>query len=202
MRQQTQGARKNIVSSHPAGEISHLLLRWNGGDGGSLNELIPLVEQELRCIARRHMLRERPGHTLQATALVNEAYLKLVDQTRATWKNRAQFFHVASTIMRRILVDHARALQSGKRGSGTDHLPLDELIFTPAKSAALVRLDDALEVFAQIDPRKARVVELRYFGGLSVEETAEALDVHPNTVVRDWSLAKAWLARQMNTDAI
>jgi RNA polymerase sigma-70 factor, ECF subfamily len=189
------------VSSHPVGEITHVLLRWNGGEGGSLNELIPLVEQELRRIARRHMLRERPGHTLQATALVNEAYLKLVDQSRATWKNRAQFFNMASTMMRRILVDHARALQSGKRGSGADHLPLDELIFTPVKSAALVRLDDALEALAQIDPRKARVVELRYFGGLSVEETAEALDVHPNTVVRDWSLAKAWLARQMNTDA-
>jgi RNA polymerase sigma-70 factor, ECF subfamily len=189
------------VSSHPAGEITHLLLRWNGGDGGSLNELIPLVEQELRRIARRHMLRERPGHTLQATALVNEAYLKLVDQTRATWKNRAQFFHVASVIMRRILVDYARALQTGKRGAATEHPPLDELILTPTKSAALVRLDDALQALAKIDPRKARVVELRYFGGLSVEETAEALAVHPNTVVRDWNLAKAWLSREMNTDA-
>lgn len=200
MAQQTQGAREKIVSSHPAGEITHLLFRWNSGDGGSLNELIPLVEQELRCIARRHMLRERRGHTLQATALVNEAYLRLVDQSRATWKNRAQFFNVASTIMRRILVDHARALQCGKRGSGEDRLPLDELILSPAKSAALIRLDDALEALAQIDPRKARVVELRYFGGLSVEETAEALDVHPNTVVRDWSLAKAWLARECSLE--
>jgi RNA polymerase sigma-70 factor (ECF subfamily) len=147
------------------------------------------------------MLRERPGHTLQPTALVNEAYLRLVDQSHATWKSRAQFFNVASTIMRRILVDHARALQSGKRGSGADRLPLDELILSPAKSAALVRLDDALQALAQLDPRKARIVEMRYFGGLSVEETAEALDVHPNTVVRDWSLAKAWLAREMNADA-
>jgi RNA polymerase sigma-70 factor, ECF subfamily len=201
MGQQTQGARKKIVSCYPAGEITHLLLRWNGGDGGSLNQLIPLVEHELRRIARRHMLRERPGHTLQATALVNEAYLKLIDQTRATWKNRAQFFHVASAIMRRILVDHARALQRGKRGSGADYLPLDGLILTPVKSAALIRLDDALQALTQIDPRKARVVELRYFGGLSVEETAEALAVHPNTVVRDWGLAKAWLAREMNTNA-
>ncbi len=201
MGQQTQGARIDLVNSHPAGEITHLLLRWNGGDGGSLNELIPLVEQELRRIARLHMLRERPVHTLQATALVNEAYLKLVDQSRATWRNRAQFFNMASTIMRRILVDHARALQTGKRGSGAERLPLDEFILSPAKSAALVRLDNALEALAKIDPRKARIVELRYFGGLSVEETAEALDVHPNTVVRDWNLAKAWLAREMNTDA-
>lgn len=189
------------MSFHPAGEITHLLLRWNGGDGESLNELIPLVERELRRIARRHMRQEKPGHTLQTTALVNEAYLKLVDQTRATWKNRAQFFGVASAMMRRILVDHARALQRGKRGSGAGYLPLDELIFTPAKSAALVRLDDALRVLAQIDERKARVVELRYFGGLSVEETAEVLAVHPNTVVRDWGLAKAWLAREIRGEA-
>jgi RNA polymerase sigma factor (TIGR02999 family) len=189
------------VSSYPAGEITHLLLRWNGGDGESLNELIPLVERELRRIARRHMRQEKPGHTLQTTALVNEAYLKLVDQTRATWKNRAQFFGVASAMMRRILVDHARALQRGKRGSGAGYLPLDELIFTPAKSAALVRLNDALRVLAQIDERKARVVELRYFGGLSVEETAEVLAVHPNTVVRDWGLAKAWLAREIRGEA-
>lgn len=189
------------MSFHPAGEITLLLLRWNGGDGESLNELIPLVERELRRIARRHMRQEKPGHTLQTTALVNEAYLKLVDQTRATWKNRAQFFGVASAMMRRILVDHARALQRGKRGSGAGYLPLDELIFTPAKSAALVRLDDALRVLAQIDERKARVVELRYFGGLSVEETAEVLAVHPNTVVRDWGLAKAWLAREIRGEA-
>lgn len=189
------------MSFHPAGEITLLLLRWNGGDGESLNELIPLVERELRRIARRHMRQEKPGHTLQTTALVNEAYLKLVDQTRATWKNRAQFFGVASAMMRRILVDHARALQRGKRGSGAGYLPLDELIFTPAKSAALVRLNDALCVLAQIDERKARVVELRYFGGLSVEETAEVLAVHPNTVVRDWGLAKAWLAREIRGEA-
>jgi RNA polymerase sigma factor (TIGR02999 family) len=189
------------VSSRPAGEITHLLLRWNGGDGESLNELIPLVERELRRIAARQMRHERPGHTLQTTALVNEVYLKLVDQTRATWKNRAQFFGVASAIMRRILVDHARALQSGKRGAGGSHLPLDDFIFTPAKSAALVRLDDALVALAQIAARKARVVELRYFGGLSVEETAEVLAVHPNTVVRDWGLAKAWLAREIRGGA-
>jgi RNA polymerase sigma factor (TIGR02999 family) len=189
------------VSSQSAGEITHLLLRWKGGDGKSLNELIPLVERELRRIARRHMRQERPGHTLQTTALVNEAYLKLVDQTRATWKNRVHFFGVASAMMRRILVDHARALRSGKRGSGASHLPLDGFVFTPAKSAALVRLDDALQALAQIDARKARVVELRYFGGLSVEEVAEVLAVHPNTVVRDWRLAKAWLAREIQGEA-
>ena len=189
------------MRSQSAGEITHLLLRWNGGDGKSLNELIPLVERELRRIARRHMRQERPGHTLQTTALVNEAYLKLVDQTRANWKNRVHFFGVASAMMRRILVDHARALRSGKRGSAEGHLPLGEFVFTPAKSAALVRLDDALQALAQIDARKARVVELRYFGGLSVEEVAEVLAVHSNTVVRDWRLAKAWLAREIQGEA-
>jgi RNA polymerase sigma-70 factor (ECF subfamily) len=185
------------VGSNVPGPITQLLQRWNAGEQDCLNELIPLVEGELRRIARRHMRKEAPGHTLQTTALVNEAYLKLVDQSRATWKNRAQFFGVAVGMMRRILVDHARGLQRGKRGSGADHLPLNELIFTPAKSAALISLDDALEDLARVDPRKARVVELRYFGGLSVEETAEVLAVHPNTVIRDWGLAKAWLAREL-----
>jgi RNA polymerase sigma factor (TIGR02999 family) len=188
------------VGPNGAGEITELLLRWNAGEHACLNQLIPLAEQELRRIARRHMRNETPGHTLQTTALVNEAYLKLVNQTRATWKNRAQFFGVAAGMMRRILVDHARGLQRGKRGSGAEHLPLNELIFTKAKSAALVALDDALQDLARIDPRKARVVELRYFGGLSVEEAAEVLAVHPNTIVRDWGLAKAWLTRELRRD--
>lgn len=160
--------------------------------------LIPLVEHELRRIAHRHMARERLGHTLQTTALVNEAWLKLVDQSRANWLNRAQFLGVAAGLMRRILVDHARAGSRGKRGDGVLHLPLNEaLVFSNQKSAALVALDDALEDFARIDQRKARVVELRFFGGLSVDEIAEVLKVHPNTVIRDWSLARAWLKREL-----
>jgi RNA polymerase sigma factor (TIGR02999 family) len=182
------------------GEITQLLLRWNAGEQDCLNQLMALAEQELRRIASRHMRQEGLGHTLQTTALVNEAYLKLVDQSRATWKNRAQFFGVAAGLMRRILVDHARGLQRAKRGAGAAHLPLDELIFTPAKSASLIALDDALADLTRHDPRKARIVELRYFGGLSVEETAEVIGVHPNTVIRDWALAKAWLARQMNRE--
>jgi RNA polymerase sigma-70 factor, ECF subfamily len=180
------------------GPITQLLLRWNAGEESCLDELIPLLEVELRRIAHRQMRREREGHTLQTTALVNEAYLKLVDQSRANWRNRAQFLGVASELMRRILVDHARGLCRTKRGGPAGYLPMDEdFIFSPAKSAALVALDDALQDLAKLDPRKARVVELRYFGGLSVEEAAEALQVHPNTIIRDWSLARAWLKREL-----
>jgi len=160
---------------------------------------MPLVEEELRRIARRQLRKERTGQTLQTTALVNEAYLKLVDQSRANWQNRAQFLGVASEIMRRILVDRARGLCRAKRGGGAEELPIDEaLVFDQRKSAAVVALDDALGDLAKLDPRKARVVELRFFGGLSVEESAEALRVHPNTVIRDWSLAKAWLKRELS----
>jgi RNA polymerase sigma-70 factor, ECF subfamily len=188
------------VDRSQEGQITELLVRWKAGEQDCLNELIPLAEPELRRIARRYMRHENPDHTLQTTALVNEAYLKLVDQSRASWQNRTQFFGVAAAIMRRILVDYARTGQRAKRGAGAGHLPLDEFIFTPAKSDELVALDDALGDLARIDPRKARVVELRYFGGLSVEETAEVLGVHPNTVVRDWSLAKAWLARELKPE--
>lgn len=160
---------------------------------------MPLVEQELRVIARRHLRRERTGHTLQTTALVNEAYLKLVDQSRVNWQNRAQFLGVASGLMRRILVDRARRISRAKRGERTDHLPIDEALnFRQEKSAALVALDDALHDLARLDARKAQVVELRFFGGMSVEEAAEVLRVHPNTIVRDWTLAKAWLKRELS----
>jgi RNA polymerase sigma-70 factor (ECF subfamily) len=190
------------MGSDTAGPITQLLLRWNSGEESCLDELIPLLEHELRLIAHRQMRKEREGHTLQTTALVNEAYLKLVDQSRANWQNRAQFLGVASGHMRRILVDHARGLCRAKRGGVAGHLPLDEdLVFSPAKSAALVALDDALEELARLDPRKAKVVELRYFGGLSVEEAAEALGVHPNTIIRDWSLARAWLKRELAHEA-
>lgn len=156
------------------------------------------MEGELRRIAHRYMRKERTGHTLQTTALVNEAYLKLVDHAQVDWQSRAQFLGVAARLMRHILVDHARERRRGKRGGGVAYLPLDKaLIFSPAKSAALVALEDALTSLAGFDPRKAQIVELRYFGGLSVEETAEVLGVHPNIVIRDWSLAKVWLTREL-----
>ena len=175
-----------------------MLLRLGAGEAGWLDELVSLVEPELRRIAHRLMRGERRGHTLQTTALVNEAYLKLVDQSRAICQSRAHFVGVAATLMRRILVDHARGLQRNKRGGAAEHLLLDEgLAFSPAKSAALIALDDALEDLAKMDPRKAQVVDLRYFGGLSVEEAAEVLYVHPNTVIRDWDLARKWLKREL-----
>ncbi len=186
------------MDSTAAEQVTQLLLRWSAGERECLDELTPLMEKELRRIAHRHMARERPGHTLQTTALVNEAWLKLVDQSRANWHNRAHFLAVAAGLMRHILVDRARAVCRGKRGGGAVHLPLDEgLVFSSEKSAALVALDEALKDFTRIDPRKAQVVELRYFGGLSVEETAEALNVHPNTVIRDWGLARAWLKHEL-----
>jgi RNA polymerase sigma-70 factor, ECF subfamily len=179
--------------------VTELLVRWRAGEKQCLNELMPMVEGELRRIAHRYMRAERHGHTLQTTALVNEAYLKLVGQAPLDWQNRAQFLGLAASMMRYILVDHAREVCRGKRGGGARPLPLDEgLVFSPAKSAALVALDDALDELAAFDARKAQIVELRYFGGLSVEETASALGVHPNTVIRDWGLAKVWLKRELS----
>ena len=174
--------------------MTELLLRWRAGDKDCLNKLVPLVEGELRRIAHHYMRMERPGHTLQTTALINEVYLKLVNQAQV-----AQFLGVAARLMRHVLVDHARELCREKRGGGAHLLPLDEgLAISPAKSAELVALDDALNDLARFDPRKAQVVELRYFGGLNVPETAEALSVHPNTVISDWSLAKAWLRHELS----
>jgi RNA polymerase sigma-70 factor, ECF subfamily len=182
--------------------VTELLLGWRRGDQGCLSRLIPLVETELRQIARRYMRMERPGHTLQTTALVNEAYLNLLNHTQVEWQNRAHFLAIAAQLMRHILVDHARGLCRGKRGGGAQHLPLNEgLVFTPRKSAALVALDDALTELAKFDTRKAKVVELRYFGGMSVEETAEVLGVHPNTVINHWRLAKIWLKRELSHEA-
>jgi len=157
-----------------------------------------LVEGELRRIAHHYLRRERPGHTLQTTAVVNEAYLRLVDQADVDWQNRAQFLAIAARLIRQILVDYARTSHRSKRGGGKQLLPLNEgLVLSNSKSAALVALDDALNDLAGFAPRKAQIVELRYFGGMSVEETAEALGVHPNTVQRDWSLAKGWLRREL-----
>lgn len=182
--------------------VTRLLVQWGRGDQASLNQLLPLVNGELRRIARRHMRLESPGHTLQTTALVNEAYLRLVDQTQSTWQNRAQFFGLAAQIMRHILVDYARGSHRLKRGGCAQLLPLNEaLVFSADKSAALVALDDALIELARFDARKAKVVELRYFGGMSVEETAEVLGVHPNTVINDWSIAKVWLKRELTRGA-
>jgi RNA polymerase sigma factor (TIGR02999 family) len=159
---------------------------------------MPLVQHELRKLARRHMGHERAGHTLQATALVNEVFVRLIDGERVEWRNRAHFFALAARLMRRILVDSARAHRYQKRGGGAATVPLDEaLVVTPERSREIVALDDALEALAAIDARKSQVVELRYFGGLSVEETAVALHVSRDTVLRDWRMARGWLLREL-----
>lgn len=179
--------------------VTELLLAWRGGDRNCLDRLIPLVEDELRQIAKRYMRIERRGHTLQTTALVNETYLKLVNQTAVDWKDRSHFLGIAAHVMRQILVDHARARCREKRGGDRRLLPLNEgLVLSSGKSAALLGLDDALNELAKFDARKSKVVELRYFGGMSVDETAVALRVHPNTVVNDWRVAKTWLKRELS----
>jgi len=181
-----------------SGRVTELLAAWGGGDASALEQLIPLVHAELQRLARRQMLREREGHTLQTTALVNEAYLRLVDLSRIRWQDRAHFFAMSARLMRRILVDHARSRRYIKRGGDARRVPFDEGLTVSAEPAAdLVALDDALQALARVDARKSQVVELRYFGGLSVEETAEALHVSPETVMRDWRLAKAWLLREI-----
>jgi RNA polymerase sigma factor (TIGR02999 family) len=193
-------AQLKIRMTTPASqEISQLLVAWRSGDQTALGELTPLVYEELRRLAHYYMSRERPGHTLQTTALVNEAYLRLVDQKETHWQNRAHFFGIAAQLMRRILVDHARSHARGKRGGGARIEPLNEFaVLSPERGAYVVALDDALKRMAEIDPRKCRVVELRYFGGLTVEETAEVLKVSPITVKRDWSVAKTWLHREIS----
>ena len=171
---------------------------WRNGDQGALEQLIPLVHDELRRVARRHMAHERVGHTLQATALVNEAYVRLIDIKQVNWQDRAHFFAMSSRLMRRVLVDFARSKGYQKRGGGAQKVSLDEaLIVSSEPGADLVALDDALVALAAFDGRKAQVVEMRFFGGLSVEETAEALKVSVDTVMRDWKLAKAWLLREL-----
>ncbi len=178
--------------------ITQLLAAWNGGDESSLEQLLPLIEKELRRIARRQMRRENPGHTLQTTALVNEAYLKLAGNTRINWQNRAQFFAVSAQIMRRILIGHARDKRAGKRGGGAAHVGLDDVVlFSPEKSAELIALDDALTKLAEFDAQKSRIVELRYFSGLTIEETAEVLGIAPITVSVHWRAARAWLGKEI-----
>jgi RNA polymerase sigma-70 factor, ECF subfamily len=176
-----------------------LLLAWARGDETALDQLMPLVHDELRRLARRHMARERVGHTLQATALVNEAYLRLIEVNQMRWQNRAHFFAMASRVMRRILVDAARARGYRKRGAGAEKVSLDEALVVSAEPRQdLIALDDALNALAAFDLRKSQVVEMRFFGGLSVDETAEALRVSADTVMGDWRLAKVWLLRELS----
>ena len=182
----------------PAAEdISTLLRAWSDGDQSALEQLTPVVYDELHRLARRYMKGERSGHSLQTTALVNEAYMRLVDYERMQWQNRAHFFAVSAQLMRRILVEHARR-HNLKRGGGVQHVSLDEAAMVHGDpDADLVTLDDAMNGLARIDPRKVQVVEMRFFGGLSVEETAEVLKVSPVTVKRDWRAARAWLYREL-----
>jgi RNA polymerase sigma factor (TIGR02999 family) len=189
-------------------EVTVLLRAWSGGDATALEQLTPLVYNELHRMARRCMRNERAGNTLQTTALVNEAYLRLADVKAAAWQDRTHFFALSAQMMRRILVDAARARKSAKRGSGkrADHSAAIDLDAIPdvggQKGPELVALDDALNELAQFDPRKARVIEMRFFGGLSVEETAEVLKISPQSVLRDWKLAKAWLLRAMSQERV
>ena len=178
-------------------DVSVLLRAWSGGDQSALEKLTPIVYSELHRLARAYMRRERPGHSLQATALVNEAYMRLVGYTRMRWQDRAHFFAVAAQVMRRILVEQARR-HNLKRGGDVRHVSLDEAALVGADDDVdLVALDDAMSALARLDPRKVQVVEMRFFGGLSVDETAQVLDVSPVTVKRDWRAAKAWLYREL-----
>ena len=186
------------MTTAPTTEITGLLIDWSNGDQTALDKLLPLVEKELRRIAHSYMRREDPDHTLQTTALVNEAYLKLIDQKKTRWQNRAHFFGIAAQIMRRILLNYARDKHRKKRGGNVVQVSLSEVsVVSLEKTGELVALDEALHRLALVDERKSRVVELRYFGGLDVDETAEVLKVSPVTVMRDWKFAKAWLVREI-----
>jgi RNA polymerase sigma factor (TIGR02999 family) len=188
-------------SDRPGPHVTELLLSWGRGDRSALDELVPIVHQELRRLARLQMRGERDNHTLQTTALVNEAFIRLVDLRRIRWQDRAHFLALSARLMRRILVDHARSRNYRKRGGGAVNVALDDSIdMSRERGADLVALDDALESLARVDPRKGQVVELRFFGGLSMDETAEALGISAETVLRDWRLAKVWLLREVSGD--
>lgn len=178
-------------------EITQLLLKWGNGDRRALDELIPLVYPELRRIARQYMRKENPQHSLQTSALINEAYLRLVDQQTVAWHDRAHFFAVAAQVMRHILIDHARKYRYAKRGAGARRVDLDSVVVADQRAAEFVALDDALNRLAEIDTRKSQIVELRFFGGLTVDETAEVLKISEITVKRDWRSARAWLIREL-----
>jgi RNA polymerase sigma factor (TIGR02999 family) len=187
--------------SSPRQEVTQLLVEWRGGDERALERLFPLVQPELHRLAHHYMSRERAGHTLQTTAILDEAYLRLVDDTKPRWQNRTHFVAAAAKLMRRIMVDHARERHALKRGGGALKVTLDEAaLVTEARSEELLALDDALEELGAQDPRKSQIVELRYFGGLTVEETAEFLELSPRTVEREWTMAKAWLYRALNSE--
>jgi len=177
--------------------VTQLLMDWSRGDGDALEQLLPLVQRELRRLASSYMRRERPGHTLQTTALINEAYMRLVDQ-QVAWESRAQFFGIAARLMRQILVDHARAQSNAKRGGDRQQVSLAIAEGLPQKSSDLLALDDALQNLAAIGPRQSQIVELRYFGGLTVEETAQVLGISTATVERQWRAARAWLHKEMS----
>lgn len=187
------------MQSHPGHEITQLLRRWSEGDRAALDQLMPVVQQELRKLAGGYLRQERPGHTLQPTALINEAYLRLVKQDFPEWQSRRHFYGVAAQLIRQILVEHARAHAAAKRGSGDEKLPLEEAwVYAQEKAAELVALDDALTALAKLDERKARLIELRYFGGLSLAETAALMDISIATIGREMRLAQAWLHREMS----
>jgi RNA polymerase sigma factor (TIGR02999 family) len=188
------------MTSAPTSEITGLLVDWSNGDQAALDRLLPLVEQELHRLAHRYMRREDPDHTLQTTALLNEAYLKLIDQKKTRWQNRAHFFAIAAKIMRRILLNYARDQHRQKRGGGAVQVSLSEVSLLMERPEALIALDEALERLSKIDERKSRVVELKFFGGLETEEIAEVLKVSPVTVLRDWRYARAWLSRELKND--
>jgi RNA polymerase sigma factor (TIGR02999 family) len=182
-----------------ADQITQLLQSWSEGNQAAAEKLVPLVYEELHCLAQRYMSAERPGHTLQTTALVNEAYLRLVDSPRGSWESRTHFFSVCAHVMRHILVDWARSQKALKRGGDAHRLKLDDALAAANQPGTdLAAIDDALNALAAVDPRKSKVVELRFFGGLNVKETAEVLRVSEETVHRDWKFAKSWLRREMN----
>src|SRR5215207_5198550 len=186
------------IPSSPPHEVTRLLIAWGNGDQTALDRLMPLVHTELRRLARHYMSRERPGHTLQSTALVNEAYLRLVVQEKMRWENRAHFFGIAARLMRQILIEHARGRQAAKRGGVQYRLSLSKVDrIASAPDVNLLALDEALGRLETLDPQKSRVVELRYFGGLGIEETAEVIGISPATVKRDWGMARAWLRREL-----
>ena len=191
------------MATAPARAITELLRAWNDGEDRALEQLVPLVDGELRRLARGYMARERRGHTLQTTALINEAFVRLVDARQVRWQDRAHFLGIAARLMRRVLVDHARSRGYKKRGGEAQRISFAEtLAVSPEPDFNLLALDRALERLAAVDPRKVRVVEMRYFGGLTVEETAEALHVSSDTVKRDWRLAKLWLLRDLEGDRV
>jgi RNA polymerase sigma factor (TIGR02999 family) len=194
------------VNNKPPGEVTQLLLRWRAGDEAALASLLPLVYEELRSMARRHLRHERDSHTLQRTALVHEAFLRMVDQQQVDWESRTQFYGLASQMMRRILVDHARRRATSKRGDGAPHVDLDAVLQEEGEDSAppaqeeeidFAAVDDALKRLEVLDPQQGKLVELRFFGGLSIKETADIIGVSPATVKREWAIARAWLQREI-----